>query len=146
MPGPTFAIDDNTAEVDSIFDEADNAFLKPGGRTIASTGPSSYDYKPQLVEDATKLILHGGQVVAAGPTRTKLRASSTPCKRVTIKALVGNSNTLYVGTSTVTADVVNTTGGFQLSPGEAFTFGCDDLTDIYIHGTAGEGCSFAGEE
>jgi hypothetical protein len=59
---------------------------------------------------------------------------------------VANTATLYVGLSTVTADANNTTGGFPLSPGEALTFGIDDVSSVYIHGTAGEGAAFAYEE
>jgi hypothetical protein len=45
--------------------------------------------------------------------------------------------------STVTSDQSSaTTSGFQLSPGEAVTFGVDDVSAVYIHGTAAEGASF----
>jgi hypothetical protein len=75
--------------------------------------------------------------------RTKVLASATPAVRLTIKAWVGNTHTLYVGGSTVTADQTSaTTSGFQLSPGEAVTFGVDDVSAVYIHGTAAEGASF----
>jgi hypothetical protein len=70
-------------------------------------------------------------------------ASATPAVRLTIKAWVTNTGTLYVGGSTVTANQSSaTTSGFQLSPGEAVTFGVDDVSAVYIHGTAAEGASF----
>jgi ribosomal protein L27 len=63
--------------------------------------------------------------------------------RLTIKAWVGNTHTLYVGGSTVTATSrARRRRGFQLSPGEAVTFGVDDVSTVYIHGTAAEGASF----
>lgn len=74
-----------------------------------------------------------------------MRASATPCLRVTVTSDIGNTNTLYVGLTGVTADTSNTTGGFQLQPGEHWTFGIDDVSKVYIHGTAGEGASFAYE-
>jgi hypothetical protein len=100
---------------------------------------------PQLVTDSTFLAGTGHQVVAAGPVRAKLLASATPCRRITVKADTANTHTLYIGLSNVTADNTNGTGGLQLSPGESFTFGVDDVSSVYIHGTAGEGASFAYE-
>jgi hypothetical protein len=97
------------------------------------------------VVDFAILTGTGAQVVAAGPTRTQLLTASTPCHRVTVTPFVGNLNTLYVGLSNVTADNNNTTGGHQLQPGEHWTFGIDDVNKVYIHGTAGQGASFAYE-
>jgi hypothetical protein len=64
---------------------------------------------------------------------------------VTVTPFIGNTATLYVGLSNVTNNTANTTGGHQLQPGEHWTFGIDDVSKVYIHGTAGEGCSFAYE-
>jgi hypothetical protein len=100
---------------------------------------------PQLVTDFTMLTATGAQVVAAGPVRAKLLSAATPCHRVTVKAFSTNAAMLYVGLTGVTADTNNTTGGFQLGAGEAFTFGIDDVSKVYIHGTAGQGASFAYE-
>jgi hypothetical protein len=148
MPDPMFpyvAVD--LTVNDTLFQPDGTKLLKAAGRTIDTTdAEAGTDIAPHLVTDSTALIGHGGQVVAAGPTRTKLRASSTPCRRITVKANVANTATLYVGLSTVTADANNTTGGFPLSPGEALTFGIDDVSSVYIHGTAGEGAAFAYEE
>lgn len=148
MPDPIFpytAVDGSV--LDTLFQTDGTQVMKAAGRTIDITDADApIDSAPHLVTDSTALIGHGGQVVAAGPTRTKLRASATPCRRITIKANVANTATLYVGLSTVTADANNTTGGFPLSPGEALTFGIDDVSSVYIHGTAGEGAAFAYEE
>ena len=144
MANPPFINAGGGPLADSVISKAGGAYTKAGGRQIASTGGFD-DSVPQLVEDATLLSGTGHQVVAAGPVRTKLLASATPCLRVTVKADTTNSHTLYVGLSTVTADNANTTGGLQLSPGEAFEFGVDDVSKVYIHGTAAEGASFAYE-
>jgi hypothetical protein len=129
-------------EADTQFDPAGTAFLKAAGRAIPVTA-SAYDSAPAKVEDATLFAGHGSVAVAAGPVRTKVLSSTTAAVRLTIKAWVGNTHTLYVGGSTVTADQTSaTTSGFQLSPGEAVTFGVDDVSAVYIHGTAAEGASF----
>ena len=112
--------------------------------TVTVSG-SDADSATHLTTDFTILTGTGAQVVAAGPARTKLLASATPCHRVTVKALVSNTHTLYVGLSNVTANTTNSTGGFELEAGESFTFGIDDVSKVYIHGTAGEGASFAYE-
>lgn len=128
-------------ELDLVVASDATASLKGAGRDLSVAGTAD-PVRTQLVEDATLLAGHGSKAVAAGPTATALRASATPCVRLTVKAWVTNTNTLYVGLSTVTAGTNNTTGGFQLSPGEAVTFGIDDVSDVYIHGTAAEGASF----
>jgi hypothetical protein len=136
---PDFILTDLGNEADTQFDPTAQGYLKAAGRTIV-TG-AAYDSAPQLTEDATLIGGTGSKAVAAGPVATALIGSATPCVRVTVKAWVTNTATLYVGLSTVTSD--NTaTGGFQLSPGEAMTFGVDDLADVYIHGTAAQGASF----
>lgn len=119
-----------------------DVYAKAAGRAITAAG--SDDVAPMLVEDSTVLTGTGHQVVAAGPVRTKLIASATPCVRLTVKADAGNGNILYLGLSTVTADSTST-GGLQLSAGQSFTFGIDDVSSVYIHGTAGQGASFAYE-
>jgi hypothetical protein len=144
LSNPSSPLNGQGQALDLVTDATGIVYLKAAGRSIAVSGagdPSA----PQLTTDSTALGGTGAQVVAAGPTRTKLISSSTPCFRVTVKALVTNTHVLYVGLSNVTADTNNGTGGFQLEPGEAFTFGSDDVSSVYIHGTAGEGASFAYE-
>jgi hypothetical protein len=141
MANPDFLLEGQGALVDSIIDIDGAAALKAAGRTIIADGVGD-PTAPALVEDATLLAGHGSIAVAAGPTSTALRGSATPCVRVTVKAWVTNDDTLYVGGATVTAGTNNTTGGFQLSPGESVTFGVDDIANVYIHGTAAEGASF----
>ena len=144
MSNPDSALNGQGQALDLVTDAAGVAYLKAAGHAIAVAGagdPSA----PQLVTDSTLLTGTGAQVVAAGPTRTKLLSASTPCSRVTVKAFSTNTHILYVGLTGVTADNSNSTGGFQLSAGEAFTFGIDDVSKVYIYGTAAEGASFAYE-
>jgi hypothetical protein len=133
-----FILTDLGNEADTLFDADVQGYLKAAGRTIVTGGEN--DAAPQLTEDATLIGGTGSKAVAAGPVATAL-ATTTACVRVTVKAWVTNTHTLYVGLSTVTSDTT-ATGGFQLSPGEAMTFGANDLADVYIHGTAAEGASF----
>jgi len=144
MSNPDALFTGQALAVDPVVAADGTVVLKAAGQQIAvagAGGPSG----TQLTTDYTTLTGYGGQVVAAGPARTKLRASATPCRRITVKALVGNTHTLYVGLAGVTTDASNSTGGFQMEPGESFTFGIDDVSKVYIHGTAGEGASFAYE-
>jgi hypothetical protein len=144
MANPLSVLNGQNQALDEIVDADGVVYLKAAGTSITVTGADAPS-APQLVTDFTLLTGTGAQVVAAGPTRTKLLASATPCRRITVKALVGNTHVLYVGLSNVTADTTNGTGGFQLEPNEAFTFGIDDVSKVYIHGTAAEGASFAYE-
>ena len=86
----------------------------------------------------------GGQgvtLVAAGPTRTQLRASQK-VKQVSVKARKANVGTVYLGTVTVTADETPGTGGYQLSPGDMHTFPVLDIGTVYVVGAAGDGVSY----
>lgn len=117
--------------------------LKAAGRDMAVTGAGDLG-APQLVEDATLLSGHGAKAVAVTSTAVALR-TTTPCRRVTVKAHVANGAIVYLGLTGVTNDTNATTGGLQLSPGEWFTFGADDLASVFLNGTAGDGVSFAYE-
>lgn len=144
MSNPDSILNGQSQAIDPVVDADGVVYLKAAGHSITVSGADA-PAAPQQVTDSTMLMATGSQVVAAGPARTKLLSSATPCLRVTVKAFAGNGHTLYVGLTGVTADNNNTTGGFQLEAGEAFTFGIDDVSKVYIHGTAGEGASFAYE-
>lgn len=144
MANPEFVLEGNGDKVDSIVQGDGTPRLKAAGITVV-VGGSDDDSATQLTTDFTMLAGHGYQAVAAGPTATALRGSATPCHRVTVSADVNNTATLYVGLTGVTADSDNDTGGHQLQPGEHWTFGIDDVSKVFIHGTAGEGASFAYE-
>ena len=144
MANPDFLLEGNGDKVDSLVNSSGVALLKAAGVTIDIPGASD-DSAPQLTTDFTMLAGHGYKAVAAGPVATALRSSATPCHRITVSADINNTATLYVGLTGVTANTNNTTGGHQLQPGEHWTFGIDDVSKVFIHGTAGEGASFAYE-
>jgi len=80
---------------------------------------------------------NGNKVVTTGGTAEALGAS-TAIESVTIKALVGNTNNVYVGDSGV-----DNTNGFVLGAGDTISLDIDNLTDIYLDvDTDGEGVSF----
>ncbi len=144
MSNPDSVLNGQNQALDLIVQPDGTVAMKAAGNTIPVAGAGDPSAS-QLTTDVTTLTGTGHQVVAAGPIRTKLLSAATPCRRVTVTPDVGNTHTLYVGLSNVTADNTNGTGGHQLQPGEHWTFGIDDVSKVYIHGTAAEGASFAYE-
>lgn len=55
-----------------------------------------------------------------------------PCRQATLHALAGNVGTVYQGNSAVDAN------GFPLNPGAAQDVHVDDLSKVWIYGTAGD--------
>lgn len=83
----------------------------------------------------------GDRLVAVTGTAIALRAS-TKVQQVMVKARKLNAGTVYVGTATVTNDETAGTGGFQLAAGDIVSFPVDDLANVFINGTAGDGVSY----
>jgi hypothetical protein len=148
MPDPMFPYTAVDATVlDTLFQADGTQLLKAAGRTIDTTDVDApIDVAPHLVEDATLFAGHGYKLIATTGVAVALRGSATPCVRITVKAKSGNAAVLYLGLTGVTNDTNNTTGGLQLEPGEAFTFGVDDVAKVFINGTSGDGASFAYEQ
>jgi hypothetical protein len=144
LANPDSILNGQAQAIDPVVGSDGTVYMKASGVEIAVTGAADPS-ATQLVTDFTILTATGAQVVAAGPTRTKLLSAATPCRRGTVTALSTNAAMRYVGLTGVTANTNNTTGGFQLAASEAFTFGIDDVSKVYIHGAAGEGASFAYE-
>lgn len=95
----------------------------------------SYYYQPK----------QGKKTITTAGTAEALVSNSTPCKTVTIQALLSNTGKVYVGTSSVSS----TTYGVVLSAGETFSLSNEghdsriDLSTIYIDvDTNGEGVTF----
>ncbi len=79
----------------------------------------------------------GHKAVTTAGTQVAL-AASTACKKVTIKALAGNSGLIYVGISTVSS-----LDGFELTKQEEITIYTDNLANIWIDSAVnGEGVSY----
>lgn len=87
-------------------------------------------------------VKDGRQVVTTAGTAVQLAASSTQCKRLTIMALIANTDYVCVGSSTVVASA-STRRGIPLSGGMSITLDVDNLEDIWIDSVvSGEGVSF----
>ena len=77
------------------------------------------------------------KTVTTAGTRVTL-ASSTTCKSVTIKALISNTGTIYVGDTTVSA-----TNGFQLAAGDSVSLAIANLVTVNLDSSVnGEGVTY----
>lgn len=101
----------------------------------------SADWSRGIVPGTFVMAGSGARLVAVTGTAVTLRAA-TLSKVIMIKARLSNVGTIYIGASNVTANETAATGGFQMAPGDALVLGDDDLSDIYINGTAGDGVSY----
>ena len=66
-------------------------------------------------------------------------ATSQAVSGVIVQALAANTDNIFVGPSTVT-----TANGFELQPGQATSVAIDNLSKVYINGTAADGVCFIG--
>lgn len=83
-------------------------------------------------------VLHNKKTVASAGTQEALAGSSVLKHSVTIKALAGNTNNVYVGSSTVSS-----ANGYVLDAGETLTLQISNLNLVYIDvDTNGEGVTF----
>ena len=79
----------------------------------------------------------GVKVVTTAGTRVAL-ASTTSIKSVTVKAKLGNTGLIYIGSSAVTS-----ANGFQLAASETISLDIDDLAKVYIDSAVNlEGVTF----
>lgn len=93
------------------------------------------------VDHTTSGLVNGKKVVAV--TGTAVVLGSASAKWVTVFAYRANSADVYVGGSTVDNSAVRDTGvGLPLAAGEKFTFPVDNIGDLYVNGTAGDGVRF----
>lgn len=83
-----------------------------------------------------------GNTTLTGSTAQQILGTSTPAQWAIVRARAANAGTIYIGKSDVTADTNATTGGFPLSAGEMLGVPCNNLTEIYIRGTSGDGVSW----
>lgn len=87
-------------------------------------------------------IRDGRKVVATAGTRERLVSTNTPCKLVTITALIGNTNEVVLGDATVIASA-GTRRGIPLFAGQSVTLYIEDLYALYLDAvTSGEGVSY----
>ena len=81
----------------------------------------------EILEYPPDAIGSGNAVVASAGTAVQLSATSTPTKRVYITAKVGNTGTIWVGSSGV-ADGTE----IPLTNLSSMTIDIDNLTKVYI--------------
>lgn len=99
------------------------------------------DWSNNITPGVFTLAGQAAKLVALTGTAVPLVAGLTLCKMVMVEARATNSTTVYLGSSTVTADET-ATGGLQLAPGAIIAFPVNDLHTVYVNGTAGDGVSF----
>jgi hypothetical protein len=88
-------------------------------------------------------VRDGRKTVAIAGTAERLVSSNTPCRRVEITALPGNSDTVVIGNSTVVAAEA-TRRGMPVQPTQTVTLEVEDLYALYIDAMVnGEGVSYA---
>jgi len=72
-------------------------------------------------------------------TNTAVQLGSNTVSGVNVQALSTNTNSVYVGDSSVT-----TSNGFELQPGQATSVAIGNTNALYINGTASDGVCFIG--
>ncbi len=117
------------------------------------TGKAEYLYSTNHILNTTgggggggnppTAVLNGGVAIAVTSTAVAI-ASSTTCQAVVVTANSTNLANIFVGNSTVTNDYNAPTSGSELQPGQSMGIAIDNLSKVFINGTAGDGCSFVG--
>lgn len=79
-----------------------------------------------------------GRKSGISTTAVQLTTTSNRCKRgIVVKAAVGNSGKVYVGSSLdVTADSADATDGFELSAGDSIMTETDDPSKLFLIASA----------
>lgn len=85
-------------------------------------------------------VLNGQKAVTTAGTAVALAATTPVLSVVMVKALAGNTGSIYVGDSSV-----DSTNGYELAPGDSVPVSVDDLANLYIDSDEdGEGVSYVG--
>lgn len=93
----------------------------------------------QVVEigDSTELTFDHGRNSNIDQAAIQITTVSVVANHgVLVKAANGNSGTVFVGNSDVTADATDATDGFELAAGESITVEVDNVNKIYVIGSA----------
>lgn len=85
-------------------------------------------------------LVDGRQVVAV--TDTPIALGSGACKTIFITALTTNSDVVVIGGATVDFTLATRTGKVMY-PGDSLTISIDNLSKVFINGTANDGVSFS---
>ena len=109
-----------------VYDDANSQWTGWDGVVTAS-----------LSDDIPTTLANGQKTVTTAGTAEVLGATTT-IQGVIIKALSTNTNSVYVGDSSV-----DSTNGYVLRRGASVAFDIDNLDDVYVDvDTNGEGVSF----
>lgn len=83
-------------------------------------------------------VLRSGRLNGIGTGALQLTSTSAKLRNgITILASSGNTTSVFVGPTGVTAGGSNTTCGFPLSPNVAISLGIDDPSRVFVIGGAG---------
>lgn len=91
---------------------------------------------------STSGSLSNGHVSTTGANAIQLKVATLPCQGVIVKAHKENAATIYVGTSTVTANYTAATGGYPLEPGESVGVPTQDVNTVYVRGATADGVAW----
>ena len=112
--------------------------------TSTTTDTVGYKIKTAIIRSDSEIIrtiVDGRKTITTTGTAEALVASSTTFNTLEIQALVGNTDYIMVGTSTVVA-TSGSERGIKLSQGMTRVFYGGDLANIYLNGISGDGLSY----
>lgn len=120
----------NATPLTLVDEEASALATDISGRIILGTGSA--------IDVNAYSTIYNGQKTVGTPAAAEALASSQAVKSVTIKALAGNTNNVYVGDSSV-----DSSNGFVLAAGEAISLDIANLATVYLDvDTGGEGVCY----
>ena len=99
---------------------------------------SGGDYAPQIAVGLPSTIYNGQKTVTAAGTAEALAGSQAITSGVHVKALLGNTDIVYVGDSGVSS-----ANGLELNPGESVFVEVSNLLSVFVDSAVnGEGVSY----
>jgi|GEM_PF-3869444 len=100
-------------------------------------------YAEQVITPRPETILTGQKVIVATGTAVPM-GNGLLLNGVCVTAYPDNTDVITVGGPDITAIIDGTGNGYRLQPGQSQVFAVDDLSRLYINGTAGDSADFAG--
>lgn len=107
-------------------------------------GVDNGDGTVSLVVASARAAPKTGQKKIAVTNTAIVLGSGALVNGVVVKAKSTNTGPVFVGPTGVTTLDDGTGNGYALAPGEAISFACADLSEIFINGTAPNAVYFAG--
>jgi len=113
-------------------------------QAVSSNGKLAAIMREVLAKLATQTTgntpVHGQKTIAVTNTAVALTSATTSVKNgIIVQALSGNSTTVHVGGGGVTSS-----NGFELQAGQATSIATENVSLIFVVGTAGDGVCFIG--